>query len=88
MQSAPYRILNRFDVMKYLVIPKSQHPETRAHQRCRASCIPLHVLSMLSSVHLDYKHRFQANKVKNVVSARMLPAEFETVHLPSAQAMP
>jgi hypothetical protein len=44
--------------------------------------------SVLASINLDDELGLKANEIQNVIPEGMLPAEFETSHLPSAQRAP
>jgi len=46
------------------------------------------MIIMLSAVHLDHQHRFQADKVEDVILERVLSSEFVSIHLPPPQALP
>ncbi len=43
---------------------------------------------MLPTINFQYQSRFQTNKIRNVFSERMLPAEFVTFKLFHAQVPP
>src|SRR5258705_6757874 len=73
LQCPPYRFLDRFDFTHYLVIPESQHPESRAIQIFRAGFVPDCVQYMLPAVDFDDRQRLQADNVENKIVERVLP---------------
>jgi hypothetical protein len=75
-------------MLKNVIIPEAQDSEARFTQ-CRGSSVVLfNSLGMLSAVNLDCEHRFQTDKVENVITEGVLPAKLESLHLPASQTAP
>jgi hypothetical protein len=76
------------DVLKYIVIPKSQDIETLIPQPDISLNIVSYLLTMLSAVDLDDQSFFQTNKIDDVASQRLLAAKLKTVYLPESKFPP
>jgi len=76
------------DVLKYIVIPESQDIETLIPQPSISLTIVRSLLTMLSAVDLDDYPFFQADKIDDVASQRLLPAKLKTVYLPESEFPP
>jgi len=65
----------------------SAYPKTGRMQALIANAILFAVL-MLATIHLNNQPHFQAYKIEHKIQERMLAAEFETLDLPTTQALP
>jgi hypothetical protein len=79
---------NSIDVLKYIVIPKSQDIETLIPQPGISLNIVSYLLTVLSAVDLDDQSFFQTNKIDDVASQRLLAAKLKTVYLPESEFPP
>jgi hypothetical protein len=76
------------DVLKYIVIPKSQNIETLIPQPDISVNIVSYLLTMLPAVDLNNQPFFQTNKINDVASHRLLAAKLKTVYLPESEFTP
>jgi hypothetical protein len=76
------------DVLKYIVIPKSQDSKTLISQPSVTLCIKTSLLSVLSSIHLNHDSLFQTDKVYDITPQRLLSPEFVAVNPPQAELAP
>jgi hypothetical protein len=87
-QGLDNHVNNSIDVLKYIVIPKSQDIETLIPQPDISLNIVSYLLTMLSAVDLDDQSFFQTNKIHDVASQRLLAAKLQTVYLPESEFPP
>jgi hypothetical protein len=70
----PNLLLYRFYLLKNFVVPESENAKTSSLKFLYAILVIPCVLSMLSPIHLNYQFVFQADKIENVITKRMLRA--------------
>jgi hypothetical protein len=87
-QSSDNQVNDSIDVLKYIVMPKSQDIKTLIPQPSISLNIVSNLLAMLSAVDLNDQSFFQTNEVNDVASQRLLPAKLKTVYLPESEFLP
>jgi hypothetical protein len=76
------------DIACYLGVPESQHAKSIGTQECATDLVLAFSLGVLGPIKFDNQVRFEANEVGEEGTDRELPAESESVELPSAQLRP
>ena len=87
-QRLPNRLENTVHVIKYLIVPESQHAKPGLLQKDRTFSICFNVFSVLTAVQLDNESPFQTNEVEDVIPERVLTPEFAVAKLPSTKTTP
>jgi hypothetical protein len=72
---------HRLSIAKHVVVPEPQNPKPGVLEKPGASGVS--VFSVLPAVDFHRQLCFEADKVEDVVSERVLPSKFETADLPS-----
>ena len=76
----PNRIHNSIWFVQHLVVPETHDTEPRLCQHQVA--IPVFGrFHMLAAIYFDHELDFQANKIKNEITERVLAPEFMTIEL-------
>jgi hypothetical protein len=88
MQFLPNCLDNAIQVIKYLIIPESQHTKPCLLQKPRAYSVGIDIFRVLAAVQLDNEPSFQTDEIHDVVPERVLAPEFAAIKLPSAKTAP
>jgi hypothetical protein len=79
---------DRAGPQKYIAVPEPQYAKATCSKKSVAALVVVGLLNMLAAVELNDHACFQAGKVTNVGTDRMLSAKFEPGLLPRAQVLP
>ena len=75
-------------LLQNLVIPKTQHGKAQAVEICRPRMVVCNLFCVLSAVCFDNQLGRYAHKINNIVSNRLLAAEFIAVQTACSQVLP
>jgi hypothetical protein len=79
---------NSPSLLKHLVIPEPNHPESAARKVPRPFQIVEKIVRMLTAVHFDDQARAKTDEVDNVISNRLLSAEAIVAEMSAAEMTP
>ncbi len=79
---------NGIDIACYFGVPESQYEKSIGAQESTAALILVFSLGVLRCINFDKQFRFEASEVGKEGADRILPAELESLQLPSAQSRP
>jgi hypothetical protein len=73
-----------FDAPQHVVVPETQHLESRRSQKPVTTLVVLQILRMLAAIELHHEHPIETGEVADVESHLMLPPELEACDLAAA----
>jgi len=88
LQGKADRFQYRIEILEYLIVPKTEHPEPLGSQPLGPLFVFLDPKHVLAAVQLDDYLALEANEVDDESPDGSLPAEFEAAKLLSAQPRP
>jgi hypothetical protein len=88
VERTKYSVENRFRVVKYLVVPKSQHSEPFCSQLQITLAVIWLALCVLSAIELDYQLRLETGEIRDEARNGHLPPEPIAVDASAPQPKP
>jgi hypothetical protein len=82
------RFVHRGGVIKNLVVPEPQHPETTGFEIARSGAVMLLLFQVLTAIDLDNQLRIKAHKIDNEFVDFHLTAELVTATLAVTKEVP
>jgi len=78
------RVEHLFGATQDVVVPETQHLESRRSQKLITTLVVLQILRMLAAIELHHEHPIETGEVADVKSHPMLSPELEACDLAAA----
>ena len=82
------RLQNTLKIVEYVIVPETQHDETRRLEKLRSSRIPVGSFHMLTSIDFNDDTAIKTNEIEDVVAKWMLATELAVFELTALETSP